>query len=132
MKIRPCYIITKLKIISFHICKNTDDHGILNNVKVEDLFVKTECSNWKNARSADTGFQKHKSSKCHKTAIQGPVQVPKTTQDDSITLINNLTETQCENRASLLKIMLCVCYFAKQELPFTGHVDDEDTNFGQL
>ena len=32
---------------------------MLNNVKVEDSVVETGYSNWKNARNADKGFQKH-------------------------------------------------------------------------
>ena len=30
---------------------------MLNNVKIEDSFLKTGYSNWKNARSADKEFQ---------------------------------------------------------------------------
>ena len=39
------------------ICKNINDHGMLNNVKVEDSFLETGYSNWKSARSADKGFR---------------------------------------------------------------------------
>ena len=49
MKSEPGYIMTKLEIMCFaSIVKNK--HGMLNNVKVEDLIVKTGYSNWKNAR----------------------------------------------------------------------------------
>ena len=47
------------------ICKNANDHGVLNNVKVEDKFIKPLYSNWKNVLSEDKGFQKHESLKCH-------------------------------------------------------------------
>ena len=100
------------------ICKNANDHGMLNNVKVEDSFVKTGHSNWKNARSADKVFQKHEFLECHQTAIQRHVEITKTAQDVSTKLKNNLTETQCENKASLLKIMSCLRYLYRQRLPF--------------
>ena len=49
MKCEPGYIMTKLEIMYFaSIVK--DKHGMLNNVKVGDLIVKTGYSNWKNAR----------------------------------------------------------------------------------
>ena len=53
------------------ICKNATDHGMLNNVKAEDSFVKTGYSNWKNARSADKVFQKHESSKMSSDSYSG-------------------------------------------------------------
>ena len=45
------------------ICENPNNHGMLNNVKVEDPFIKTGYSNWENAISTDKEFQKHESSK---------------------------------------------------------------------
>ena len=47
------------------VCKNANDHGMLNNVKVQDLFIKTGHSNCKNIINVDKGSQKHKSSKYH-------------------------------------------------------------------
>ena len=105
---------------------------MLNNVKVEDSFVKTGHSNWKNARSADKVFQKHEFLECHQTAIQRHVEITKTAQDVSTKLKNNLTETQCENKASLLKIMSCLRYLYRQRLPFRWHRDDKDFNFKKL
>ena len=106
---------------------------MLKTVIVEDSFVKTGYSNWKNCRGANKGFQKHEFSKCHQTAIQRLVEIQKTTQDVSTTLKNNLTETQCENRASLLKFIPCVsANLARQRLSFRGHRCNKDCNFKQL
>ena len=102
---------------------------MLNNVKVDNSFVKTEYSNWKNARGADKGYQTHKSSKFDQTALQRLVEILKTTQYVSTTLKNNLTEKQFESRTSLLKVLLCLCYLARQGLPFRGHGDDKDSTF---
>ena len=69
---------------------------------------------------------------CSQTAFQRVVEISKTPQDVSTKLKNNLTETQCENRVSLLKIMSCLRYSARQGLPFRGHRDEKDPNFKQL
>ena len=107
------------------ISKNINDHGMLNNVKVDDSFVKAEYSNWKNSRSADKGYQKQKSSKCDQTSLQRLVEILKTTQDVSTTLKINFTEKQFESKTSLLNVLLCLCYLARQGLPFRGHEDDK-------
>ena len=99
---------------------------MLNNFKVEDSFIQTGYSNWKNAKSANKRFQKNESLKCHQTAIQRLVEISKTTQDIPTTLKNNLTETQCENRTSLLKILSCLRYLSGQGLPCRGHGDDKN------
>ena len=52
---------------------------MVNNVKLEESFVKTGYSNWKKARSADKGFQKHESSKRYQTVLR-LVGISKTTQ----------------------------------------------------
>ena len=74
--------------------------------------------NWKNARSADKGFQKQESLKFYYTAIQRLVEILKTTKDVFTTLKNNLTEIQCENRACFVKYFVCLRYLAWQRLPF--------------
>ena len=43
-----------------------------------------------------------------------------------------MTETQRESRTSLLKIISCLRYLARQGLPFRGHGDDKDANYKQL
>ena len=93
---------------------------MLNNIKVVDSFYNQGILTGKNTRSADKKFQKHKSLKCHQTAIHRLAEIPKTTEDVSTTLKNNLRERQCEKRASW------------QRLPFRGHGDDKDSNFKEL
>ena len=43
-----------------------------------------------------------------------------------------MTKTQRENRTSLLKMISCLRYLARQGLPFKGHGDEKDANFKQL
>ena len=59
------------------ICKNANDYGALNNVKLENSFEKAGDIDWKNTRSADKGFQKHKTLKCHQIVNQRLVEIPK-------------------------------------------------------
>ena len=44
----------------------------------------------------------------------------------------NMTETQRENRTSLLKIISCLRYLSRQGLSFRGYGDEKDTNLKQL
>ena len=43
-----------------------------------------------------------------------------------------MTETKCENRTSLLKIISCLLYPARQGLPLRRHGEEKDANFKQL
>ena len=114
------------------ICTNAYYHKMINNIKVEDSFVKTRYLNWKNNKSNDKGFHQHKNSKCHQQAIKNLIEIPKFTKNVAAMFKTNMTETQRENTTSLLKIISCLCYLARQRLPFRGHGDEKDANFKQL
>ena len=105
---------------------------MINDIKIQNSFVKTGYSNWKNARSNDKGFHHQETSKCHQQAIQKLIEIPKFTKDVATMFKTNMTETQRENRTSLLKIMSCLHYLARQGLPFRRHGDEKDANFKQL
>ena len=51
-------------------CKNAYLYTMLNDIRVENYFIKTGYSNWKHARSTDKGFHKHEFSNRHQQAIQ--------------------------------------------------------------
>ena len=82
---------------------------MINEIKVENSFVKTGYSKWKNARSKDKGFQQHETSKCHQQALQKLTEIPKSIKDVATMFKTNMTETLRENRTSLLKIISCLC-----------------------
>lgn len=113
-------------------CQNAHRHNMLNDLKIEDAFIKTGFSHWKHATTKDKGFQKHESSKCHQQAALRLVTIPRTTANVSEMLSNNLIETQRKNRESLMHIISCLRYLARQGLPLRGHGDDKDSNFTQL
>ena len=114
------------------ICTNAYHHNMINDIKSDNSFVKTGYSNWKNARGYDKGFHQYESSKCHQQAIQKLIEIPKFTKDVATMFKTNMTETQRENRTSLLNIISCLRYLACQGLPFRGHGDERDANFKQL
>ena len=60
------------------------------------------------------------------------MEIPEFTKDVATMFKTNMTETQRENRTSLLKIISCLCYLACQGLPLRGHGDEKDANFKQL
>ena len=75
-------------------CQNAHRHDMLNDIKVEDAFIKTGYSHWKHATSKDKGFIKHESSNCHQQAALRLIKIPRTTADVSEMLSNDLIETQ--------------------------------------
>ena len=105
---------------------------MLSDVKVEEAFVKKGYYNWKNARSTGKGFSTHESSKCHPQVVHRLLTVPTSTQDISLALEKNLSNVQRQNRESLLKVILSVCYLARLGLPLPGKKDDKESNFQQL
>ena len=104
---------------------------MINEIKVENLFVKTGYSNWKNARS-NKGFHQHETSKCHQQAIQKLIEIPKFTKNVATMFKTTMTETQQKNRTFLLKIISSLRYLARQGLSFKGNGDEKDANLNQL
>ena len=74
------------------ICKNADHYKMLNDIRVENSFIKTGCSNWKHARDTDKGFHQHESSNCHQQAVQRLIEIPKSMENNSEMVKSNLTE----------------------------------------
>ena len=95
------------------ICKSTDHCNMLNDIRVENSFIKTWYSNWKHARSTDKYFHQHESSNCHQKAIQRLIEIPKSTEDVSETIKSNLTDVQSQNKACLIKLVSCLHYLSR-------------------
>ena len=72
---------------------------MLNDIREENSFIKTEYTNWKHAGSTEKGFDKHESSNCHQQAIQRLMEIPKSTEDVSEMVKSNLIEVQSQNGA---------------------------------
>ena len=105
---------------------------MLNDLRVENSFIKTGYSNWKHGRSTDKGFHQHESLNYHQRAIQRLIEIPKSTEDVSEMIKINSAEVQSQNSACLIKIISCLCYLARQRLPLRGHGNDQDSNSKQL
>ena len=87
---------------------------MLNNVKVEDSVVETGYSNWKNARSAEKGFQKHEAPQFHQATIQR---------------LNKKTNLK---QGIFVKKDLCLCNLARKGLAFRGHGYHKDSKLKQF
>ena len=94
---------------------------MLNDIKVENSFIKTAYSNCKHARSTDKGFHQHESSSCHQQTIQRLIKIPKSTENVPEMVKKNLTEVQGQNRPCLTKMISCLCFLPRQVLPPRGH-----------
>ena len=78
----PSYSTTKTRtvyIVSF--VKMIDHYNMLNGIRVANSFINTGYSDWKHARSTGKGFHQRESSNCHQQAIQGLIEIPKSTED---------------------------------------------------
>ena len=102
----------------------------MNDIRVENSFIKIGYSNWKHARSTDKGFHQHEF--LNQQAIQRLIEIPKSTEDVSEMIKSNSTEVKSQNRACLIKFISCLRYLARQGLPLRGHGNDQDSNFKQL
>ena len=78
----PGYTTAKLwTCVYCIICKKTDNYYTLNDVRVENSFIKTRYFNWKHVRSTNEDFLKHEPSNCYQQAIQRLKEIPKSTED---------------------------------------------------
>ena len=75
---------------------------MLNDIRVENSFIKTAYSNWKHARSTDKGF--HQNPETFTNKLPKDWQ-SKSTEDVSEMINSNSTEVKSQNRASLIKIV---------------------------
>ena len=91
---------------------------MLNDIRVENSFIKTGCSNWKHAGDTDKGFHQHESSNCHQQAVQRLIEIPKSMENNSEMIKSNLTE-------------YCVIWLVKDYF-LREHGNDQESNFKQL
>ena len=115
-----------------HHFKNAKDDGTLNNVKVDDSFVKTGNSKWKNARSTDKGLKNTNLWNDITQLFQRLVEIPKTTQDVSTNAEKQLNRNAVWKRGIFVQNSVVFRYLVMQGLPFREHGDNNDSNFKQV
>ncbi len=75
-------------------------------------------------------FKSHEKSSCHQEAVDMVITLPSTTTPIG-TLLQHAQE-MATNRKIFLKILACMKFLARQDLPFRGHDDDSEGNFSQI
>ena len=103
----------------------------LPNMKIDDVFIESGYTDWKNATNTKKGFNQHEKSAVHRSAVNRFAEVPSSTDDIVATVTKNLLEIQQKNLSALMKILSSICYLARQRLPLRSH-NDSESNFCQL
>ena len=93
----------------------------------EQAYINNGFKLWKKAPKC---FTEHEQSKTHTTAKTYEVLVPRCT-DVGDMLSDDLNAKRLEQRKYFIKVMECVQYLARQEIPFLGS-NDNNGNFYQL
>ena len=99
---------------------------------VDSAFISRRFCNWKDASGEKGAFSNHEHSKCHKSAVELVVTLPRTTMDVGEMLSSAHSEQKKANREYLLKVIQNVRFLARQGLPLRGDGKAEDSNFVQL
>ena len=67
---------------------------MLPNMKIDDAFIESGYTNWKNATDTKNGFSQHEKSAVHRSAVNRFVEVPSSTDDIAKTVTKNPLELQ--------------------------------------
>ena len=77
------------------------------------------------------GFNQHKKSEVHRSAVNRFAELPSSTDDIVGTVTKNLLEIQQKNFSALMKILSNIRSVARQRLSLHIH-NDSESNFRQL
>ena len=97
-------------------------------MKIDDAFIESGYTNWKNATETKRGINQHDMSVVHHSAVNRFVQVPSSTDDIVGTVTKKLLKTQQKKLSALMKILSSIRYLAHQRLPLHSH-NDSESNF---
>ena len=78
------------------------------------------------------GFRNHELSGYHQEAVEIIITLPSTTMNIGAHLSSQYIQEKELNRKTLIKILSCIQFLARQDLPLRGHGDDSDGNLLQL
>ena len=116
-----------------HTCVSAVQSGKMKSAgNVDSAFISRRFCNWKDASGEKGAFSNHEHSKCHKSAVELVVTLPRTTMDVGKMLSSAHSEQKKANREYLLKVIQNVRFLARQGLPLRGDGKAEDSNFVQL
>ena len=87
---------------------------MLLNMKIDDVFIESGYTNWKNETDTKKGFNQFEKSKVHRSPFNHFVEVPSSTGDIVGTVTKNLLEVQQKNFSALRKILSSIRYLVRQ------------------
>ena len=91
--------------VTCYVCWHAHLHHMLPNMKIDDAFIESGYTNWKNATDTKKGFNQHEKSAVHRSAVNRFVEVPSSTDDIVGTVTKNLLEIQQKKISALMKIL---------------------------
>ena len=99
-----------------HVCLKADKESkFLSSTKRDPAFVCKGYTYWKDANSA---FQKHQQSHCHREANEVVIILPKVSSDVVELLSHKHHEEKEKNKKMFLKVLEGIRCLARQGLPF--------------
>ena len=110
------------------ICWYAHLHHMLPNMKIDDAFIESGYTYWKNATDKKEGFNQHEKPAVHCSAVNRFVEVPSSTDNLVGRVAKNLLDIQQKKISALMKILSSIRYLAHQRLPLLSHSDSE-SNF---
>ena len=99
------------------VCAYNMGHMTSANDTLEQTFISTGYTNWKDALVKKRGFAAHEQSKSHQHAVLCTVTLPRTTADVGELLNETLAKEKSIAREVLLKILSNIRFLARQALP---------------
>ena len=67
--------------VTCYVCWHAHLHHMLPNMKIDDAFIESGYTNWKNATDTKKGFNQHEKSAVHRSAVNRFVEVTSSTDD---------------------------------------------------
>ena len=78
--------------VTCYICWHAHLHHRLPNMKIDDVFIESGYTNWKNATDTKSGFNQHEKLVVHHSVVNRFVEVSSSTDDIVGTVTKNLLE----------------------------------------
>ena len=88
-------------------------------MKIDDAFIESGYTNWKNATDTKKGFNQHEKSAVHRSAVNRFVEVPSSTDN----IVGTVTKDLLEIQHKPFQLLSSICHLARQRLPLHSHND---------
>ena len=100
-------------------------------MKIDDAFIESGYTNWKNATDTKKGFHQHEKLAVHRSAVKRFVEVPSSSDDIGWDSDKKSVRNPAKNLFSFSENVISIRYLARQRLPLRSH-NNSESNFCQL